>query len=298
MKKRIGISWRHDTDNEFCKNIYDTINMVGGEAVNLSQVKSKDVIYNDYKVDEKCVDAKTNILLSSYAKLVKQNIYDGSNVKDVMKNIDAVIFTGGEDFCPTLYDVEVPWNGIIEDCDYKSERDINDLLLMKYCLDNDIHILGLCRGQQLLCILHGATIIEDLPVYFKEKNVEYNNTHRNLKKSKDAYRDYIAHDVHLIDKNSKIYKIFGKDIIKGCPSWHHQIVDYKGNDNIKVVGISPTSGLDCIEAIEVTNKSFAIGLQFHPEAAIIKRRDKIDGFENFMTYEDAMKPFKALVESI
>ena len=86
MKKRIGISWRHDTDNEFCKNVYDVINIAGGEAVNLSQVKSKDVLYDDYKVDKKCVDEKTNILLSDYAKNVKQNLYEGSNVKEVLKD--------------------------------------------------------------------------------------------------------------------------------------------------------------------------------------------------------------------
>lgn len=298
MKKRIGISWRHDTDNEFCKNVFEAIKLAGGEPVNLSQVKSKDIIYDDYKVDKKCVDEKTNILLSDYAKKVKQNLYEGSNVKEVLEGIDAVIFTGGEDFCPTLYDVEVPWNGIEEDCDYKSERDINDLLLMNYCLDNDIHILGFCRGQQLLCIIHGGTIIEDFNVYFKEKNIPYDNIHRNLKKTKDSYRDYSYHDVKLIDKESKVYKIFKKDVLEGCPSWHHQIVDYKGNDNINVVGIKPTSGLDCIEAVEVKNKTFAIGLQFHPEAAIKKRVDKIAGFENYMPLEDAIKPFKALIESV
>ena len=57
-----------------------------------------------------------------------------------------------------------------------------------------------------------------------------------------------------------------------------------------------TEGVSIIEAVERTDKTFAIGLQYHPEAAIVKRLDGAANASQFMSYDDALVYFKALVK--
>ena len=45
-----------------------------------------------------------------------------------------------------------------------------------------------------------------------------------------------------------------------------------------------------------TDKTFAIGLQYHPEAALVKWLDGTANASQFMSYNEALTYFKALVE--
>lgn len=70
-----------------------------------------------------------------------------------------------------------------EERDYNAERDISDYLTMAYCLDNDIPVMGFCRGMQMLSVVSGAEVIQDVPAYFAELGLEYNDEHNNRKAS-------------------------------------------------------------------------------------------------------------------
>jgi putative glutamine amidotransferase len=50
-----------------------------------------------------------------------------------------------------------------------------------------------------------------------------------------------------------------------------------------------------IEAIERTDKTYEMGLQFHPEAALVKHLEKAANQDKFMSYDSALKFFKALL---
>ena len=50
-----------------------------------------------------------------------------------------------------------------------------------------------------------------------------------------------------------------------------------------------------IEAVERNDKDFAVGLQFHPEAAIVKTIEDVDNAEELFPYGDALKFFTRLV---
>ena len=58
------------------------------------------------------------------------------------------------------------------------------------------------------------------------------------------------------------------------------------------------SGIRMIEVVERIDKTFAIGFQFHPEAAIVKNLDNAENKDNYMDYETAMKVFNWLMEQI
>ena len=103
-------------------------------------------------------------------------------------------------------------------------------------------------------------------------------------------------DVEVLDHSSWLYKMTGSDVIHGVPSWHHQCVGSVEGTPLRVAGRTMTEGVSIIEAVERTDKTFAIGLQYHPEAAIVKRLDGAANASQFMSYDEALVYFKALVK--
>ena len=179
--------------------------------------------------------------------------------------------------------------------DYNAERDVSDYLTMSYCLDNDIPVMGLCRGMQMLSVISGAEMIQDLPAYFAESGIKYDYQHRNEKKSADSYRDYAHHDV-TVEINSHLYWLTDSDVLHAVPSWHHQAVKNVDNTRLMVTGYTETNGLRIIEAVERTDKTFAVGLQFHPEAVVAKNLDHAENRNEYMDYGTALKVFRKIFD--
>lgn len=116
----------------------------------------------------------------------------------------------------------------------------DDLKLIKYLYDNDIPCFGICLGMQEMGYLFNGRM-----GYIGN----YSHLKPNLK---------YVHDVK-INKNSKIYKILNLEEIK-VNSRHK---DYLINTDLSISGIS-----NVIESIEDKNKSFFIGVQWHPESML------------------------------
>ena len=229
------------------------------------------------------------------AKSVRINTWYDSNAEAALKDISVVLFTGGEDISPSLYYNPEPWQGIVAEIDYNAERDVSDYLTMTYCLDHNIPLMGFCRGMQMLSVVSGAEFIQDIPAYFAEQGVEYNYEHRNQELTPDAYRDYASHDVQVIP-NSHLYDIVGTDTLTGCPSWHHEAVKNVDNTRLVVTGRTETDGIQIIEAVERMDKTFAVGLQFHPEAALVKHVENAMNQDDFMDYDTALSIFQWIVQ--
>ena len=66
----------------------------------------------------------------------------------------------------------------------------------------------------------------------------------------------------------------------------------------EAAGTTDVSGIRMIEVVERIDKTFAIGFQFHPEAAIVKNLDNAENKADYMDYETAMKVFNWLMEQI
>ena len=291
----IGIAWRADTDSEFFTNICRAIEAAGGRWVLLDQVCLPDLPYENGKLTEG-VD-ETGELNISAAKYIRCNTWHGSNAAEAVGNVCAVIFTGGEDISPSLYFEPEDWYGIEDELDYNAERDVSDFLTMSYCLDNDIPVLGFCRGMQMLGVISGCEIMQHIPVYFETMDLEYSYKHRNQTDSPDAYRDYASHEVQL-ESGSIAQEIYGAEMITGCPSWHHQAILNVDHTRLAVTGYTETDGINMIEAIERTDKALAIGFQFHPEAAVVKHLDNAENKDEFMDYDTAIAVFAWLLEEV
>ena len=294
-KPVIGIAWRSDLDSEFFTNICKAVEAAGGTWIMLDQVQSPDLRYDG---EGHLTDSVTPLgsLDEAAAKYVRINTWHDSNAQDAVRNVNFVLFTGGEDISPSLFFSPEPWHGIVEEIDYNAERDVSDYLTMAYCLDHDIPIMGFCRGMQMLSVISGAEAIQDLPAYFAGLGLSYEYTHRNQKATPDSYRDYAPHDVK-VTADSYLYEMAGTELLTGCPSWHHQAVKNVDNTRLVITGYTETNGIQIIEAVERTDKTFAVGLQFHPEAAIVKYLEGVENRDNFMDYDLALSIFQWIVEA-
>ena len=290
----VGIAWRADTDSEFFTNICRAVEEAGGTWVMLDQVCSADLSYDDEGNLTEGVTALRSLDEVS-AKYVRLNTWHGSNAAEAVGAVSIVLFTGGEDISSTLFYDPQPWHGIVDEIDYNAERDVSDYLTMTYCLDNDIPVMGFCRGMQMLSVVSGGEVIQDVPAYFAENGVAYNYEHRNQKATPDSYRDYAPHEVQVAE-DSLLHSIVGTTTLTGCPSWHHQAVKNVDNTRLAVVGTTETNGIRMIEAVERTDKTFAVGLQFHPEAALVKNLDDAENKGDFMDYDTALSIFQWIVQ--
>lgn len=289
----IGIAWRSDTDSEFLTNIQSAFSSIGVKTVLLPQVVDNDIPYTSGQVSVECID-QNDVLIQQWADMVKQHTYTHSNVAEAVKGVVAVVFTGGEDIAPTLYRTPQPWHAIEAEKDYNATRDINDYLLMSYCIDQNIPIAGFCRGAQMLGIVSGGTVIQDIPTWFADQGIPYRYTHRNEKSTPQSYRDYAPHDV-TVTPGSWLAKFAGTTTINNAPSWHHQSLETVDTQHLRVTGITHTEGFDFIEAIERTDCSLAIGMQFHPEAAIAKHQSGAANETSFMDYIQSQAIFRNFV---
>lgn len=288
---RVGLAWQPKA--AAYDRVILSIEAAGGEAVILPQLRPAGFDYDSTALCPKYTD-EMGVLRQEYADIVKRDTYHGTHADSLLAGVQAVVFLGGGDVSPTLLAHPQPWHGIADDSPADATRDVSEYLTMAYCLDHDIPVLGLCRGMQMLGVVSGASLIQDLGQFFDEMGKNYHFLHR-MQRDHEGKRYYIPHDVAVTDHNSLLYAIAGTDTIRHVPSWHHQVVGDIEGTPLRVTGITPTEGLDIIEAIERTDKRFALGVQFHPEEAIKQHLKGQAGASRFMPLDVAVAYFRALI---
>ena len=267
-KPKIGMAWRYNKDGSpsVNENVRNAIIWTGAEAVQLGEVKFLGFSYDENGNLLPEYVNKYGALKKKYADMLKKSPLN-SDAKEVVGDIRFVIFTGGCDISPSLF--LPPETVDNEFCKFDATRDVSEYLTMCYCLENDIGILGICRGMQLLGVVSGMSYIQDFGTFFERQNVIYDNTHSVGGAEKS---EYALHGVEII-KKSKAYEIFGEEHIDSVMSLHHQSpYEYTG-DNLIISGFCETCGIKIPEIIERTDKSFAVGIQFHPEVALARRNN-------------------------
>jgi acyl-CoA reductase-like NAD-dependent aldehyde dehydrogenase/gamma-glutamyl-gamma-aminobutyrate hydrolase PuuD len=175
--------------------------------------------------------------------------FEKNNYADIY-DCDGFVLTGGVDVHPSLFDGEKEYAN--SPAAFQLERDLFEAYIYHYAKANKIPVLGICRGLQIINVLEGGKLIQDL-------GDEKNKAHR-----KDEGLDK-AHEVVLAD-NTLLQQIIGEKKIS-VNSAHHQAIDSSqlGHNLLANACSSPDN---IIEGIEFKNKSglgFMLAVQWHPE---------------------------------
>lgn len=173
-----------------------------------------------------------------------------------LKKVDAVIMTGGADIDPALYGRSKSEHTEKTD----SIRDTSDMVLLDAVLEEDMPLLAICRGMQILNVHQGGTLIQDNSTEIPG----IGDTHRD-----PALKKFVFHDV-TIEKDSILADILK---VERCQvnSWHHQAVDTLGD------GLIVTARADdgIIEGLEMPGKKYVVAVQFHPEWMVLVGIDEM-----------------------
>ena len=163
----------------------------------------------------------------------------------IVSMLDAIVFTGGEDVNPAYYGEGIDGT---EDINY--QRDSSEMLLVRAAVRAGIPILGICRGEQVVNVALGGSLVQDIPT-----QVDSALSHREP----DRFRER----VHTVDfePGSYIAGIFGKDTL-GVNSSHHQSVKTAGR-GLRITGRTSDGVVEAYEGLPELN---IVCVQFHPEA--------------------------------
>ncbi|MEW9533015.1 gamma-glutamyl-gamma-aminobutyrate hydrolase family protein [Microbispora sp. NPDC049125] len=160
----------------------------------------------------------------------------------LVERLDGLIIAGGGDVDPARYGVDpAPKTGYI-----RKFRDEAELALVDAVLRVGLPFLGICRGMQVLNVALGGTLHQHVP-------------------------DVVGHGQHSpapgvfgrvpVRLSPGLAKIYGDSDLTPA-HYHHQAIDRLA-DGLEVTARSD-DGL--IEAVDLTGASFALAVQWHPEA--------------------------------
>ncbi len=163
---------------------------------------------------------------------------------DILHRLDGVILTDGRfPFPESWYH-----NGDKDDKNWPKStvRGPFEEILTRQVLAQDLPVLGICCGMQMLAAAHGGTFYRN---FSNELNVS----------SHLVPGGQPCHDVH-IKAGTQLHKILGVEKLK-VNSLHNEALYNQPESLI----INATADNNIIEGIEIPQKKFAIGVQWHPE---------------------------------
>ena len=192
---------------------------------------------------------------SNYIKWIEKkdviilDAYTIKNTDSILALVDGIILTGGEDINPLEYNDTVN----LEVCGpINYARDTLERKLFEFAFTNEIPLIGVCRGMQMMNVASGGTLYGDIP-----SEIGTTVIHRNYGE--------VMHDIVLscedINYTNLIFPCVQDTFLVN--SWHHQgLKDIA--PNIKIIAKS-YDGLPEAAIMDTDIHPFMIAVQFHPE---------------------------------
>ena len=128
------------------------------------------------------------------------------------------------------------------------KRDALEAPLIQAALEHNIPVLGVCRGMQLLNVVLGGTLHQEIADVYEDVRHPYT---------------VLPHKRIKIQRCSKLAHILRRTTTK-VNALHHQSINKLG-EGLCIVAQSQ-SGI--VEAIETQGTAFVLGVQWHPEFMI------------------------------
>jgi gamma-glutamyl-gamma-aminobutyrate hydrolase PuuD len=148
----------------------------------------------------------------------------------VVDTLDGLVLIGGGDLDPARYGADPdPRNG-----GTSVERDDLEFGLLGAALADDLPLLAVCRGMQVLNVALGGTLVQRLP----------DRLGSTAHQPRQGAFGAVTVDT---EEGSAVHRLLGPRTEVLCS--HHQAVDRLGS----------------VEAVELPGKRFVVGVQWHPE---------------------------------
>jgi acyl-CoA reductase-like NAD-dependent aldehyde dehydrogenase/gamma-glutamyl-gamma-aminobutyrate hydrolase PuuD len=179
-------------------------------------------------------------------ELIELN-FEEDNTEDIYK-CNGFLLTGGVDVHPSVYNGEKNYNN--SPGSFEPERDVFEEKIYRYSQLNNLPVLAICRGMQLINVLQGGKLIQDLD----------NGNARHKKEELDKEHTIIT------EGNSLLHQI-ANSFSGRVNSAHHQAIDPDAiGDNLVINAYEDDEKIiEGLEFKDKTNKGFLLCVQWHPE---------------------------------
>jgi putative glutamine amidotransferase len=164
--------------------------------------------------------------------------------EELLDRLDALVLGGGADIDPETQGVEAH----PETVGSNPDRDRFEIALARGALERGIPLLGVCRGMQILNVALGGSLDQHIPDRLGHE------IHRPVPGS------WAEHDVR-IEPGSLVAEVTGTEQLT-VKSHHHQGLDAIPD---QLAPSAWSTGDDCVEAIESSDRAPALGVLWHPE---------------------------------
>lgn len=178
-----------------------------------------------------------------------------------LDGLSGLVLTGGSDINPSRYGQAINGSEGVDE-----ERDKLETELLQEALVRDLPVFAICRGLQLLNVAHGGTLIQHLTT---------SDLHQKRCPGCEMGRHPAAHDV-LVSPDTKLAALIG-DGSHEVNSRHHQAADRVGTGLV----VSAIASDGVIEGLERPDRTFVIGVQWHPEDRVLVSDADRKLFEGF-----------------
>jgi len=168
-------------------------------------------------------------------------------LRGIAAHLDGLLISGGGDIDPARYGAE--WHPSIGGVD--PDRDRLEIELVHRFVSDGAPLFGICRGAQVLNVALGGTL--------------YRTVEEHPGAQRHAFYPGLPYDLRphpvQIAEDSRLAGILGAPLV-AVNSLHHQAVRDLA-PGVRAVAYAPDG---MVEALEVIEHSFALAVQWHPEA--------------------------------
>ena len=170
-------------------------------------------------------------------------------IQQIIDEADGLILGGGGDVSPLLYGGD-PCDSLLQGVD--PQRDANEACLVRHALQKGVPVLGICRGAQMINVIRGGTLIQDV-----RRDIGTVLNHQGPEESLHT----ALHTVEVVS-SSRLARLLGVSGPVEVNSAHHQAIALIGRG----LRVSAQAADGVVEAIESTESDeVLLGVQWHPE---------------------------------
>jgi putative glutamine amidotransferase len=197
------------------------------------------------------------LLTAGALPVVVPTVDDRPALGEYLDRLDGFLFTGGLDLPAEAYGQTK--HPLTVGCDPK--RFASDKLLAELVSERDVPVLAICMGMQILNVVYGGTLIQDIQTDIRHRAIDPGND---------------SHHSVVLEEDNLLRQIVGAAEME-VNSAHHQAVERLA-PGLRVLARAPDG---VVEAVQKTDREFFLGVQWHPER-IVDRPEQLRLFQAFV----------------